>query len=384
MKTVFVSGCYDVLHAGHIQFFKDAKALGDRLVVCFASDDVLEGCKQRRASLPQEHKRIVLESLCMVDEVVIGTNREPGMDFKGELLRVRPDILAVTEDDRYAEQKRKLCEEVGVGYCVLPKTPPECPPVSSSAIIQTVCAPKQVPLRIDMAGGWLDVPRLARRGAFIVNCAISPLVSLREWIYAKQSGLGGSSAWALLNGENGVNWELDLGVGWQDPAVIQETGICVWRSGPQPELEMKTNGDLLRGRVALYFTGSCHDTPSMVNRVRDYDMIEEAGRLAAGAVREQNFSDLAKAVNLSYQAQILEGMARLPVCDGACAQKYCGGGHGGYAMYLFDELYNRNETMIAVEPYIRGYQAGDGGKVEHDSENLSRVVFCRDGSFCPG
>jgi len=42
MKKVFISGCYDILHGGHIQFFKEARALGNHLTVCFASDQVLE------------------------------------------------------------------------------------------------------------------------------------------------------------------------------------------------------------------------------------------------------------------------------------------------------------------------------------------------------
>ena len=41
MKKVFVSGCYDIIHAGHLAFFKEAKALGDHLTVCFASDEIL-------------------------------------------------------------------------------------------------------------------------------------------------------------------------------------------------------------------------------------------------------------------------------------------------------------------------------------------------------
>lgn len=36
-RTAFVSGCYDILHAGHVQFFTEARALADRLVVSFAS-----------------------------------------------------------------------------------------------------------------------------------------------------------------------------------------------------------------------------------------------------------------------------------------------------------------------------------------------------------
>lgn len=40
VKRVFVSGCYDILHAGHVQFFREARALGDHLTVCFASNEV--------------------------------------------------------------------------------------------------------------------------------------------------------------------------------------------------------------------------------------------------------------------------------------------------------------------------------------------------------
>ena len=96
MKTVFVSGCYDILHAGHLQFFSEARALGDRLVVSFASDAVLKAHKQRASSLPEEHKKALIESLRLVDEVVIGRGHELGLDFKEDFLRIRPAYLVVT------------------------------------------------------------------------------------------------------------------------------------------------------------------------------------------------------------------------------------------------------------------------------------------------
>lgn len=122
MKKVFVSGCYDILHGGHIEFFNQAKALGDYLIVCFAGDKSLEAHKHKKPSIPEGHKKRVLESLRMVDEVVIGDYLEElGLDFKQHFLRIKPDILAVTEDDRYGEQKTKLCQEIGAQYIVLPK-----------------------------------------------------------------------------------------------------------------------------------------------------------------------------------------------------------------------------------------------------------------------
>ena len=361
MIRVFVSGCYDILHAGHVQFFREARALGDHLTVCFASNDVLWLHKQRRSSLPDEHKRALIAALTPVDEVLVGAGHDEGIDFKEHFLRLRPDILAVTEDDKYAPLKQALCAEVGARYVVMPKTPPQFPPISTTQIVKFIRAPEVAPLRVDFGGGWLDVPRHARTGAYIVNCAISPTVSLREWPYERNAGLGGSGAWALLNGKDGIGSELDLGVGWQDPAVIAETGLCVWRSGPRPVLEVKTNGEFLSGRMALLWTGSPHDTPGMADGARNYDAIEHAGATARKAVWQGNLAGLAAAVRESYAVQRAEGMDALPgevgELPGALAWKYCGGGFGGYAVYLFAEKTARDAAcgranFRAVEPYV--------------------------------
>lgn len=358
MIRVFVSGCYDILHAGHVQFFREARALGDHLTVCFASNEVLWHHKQRRSSLPDEHKRALIAAMEMVDEVVVGEGMDEGIDFKEHFLRLRPDILAVTEDDKYAPLKRALCAEVGAKYVVMAKTPPQFPPISTTQIVKFIRAPEVAPLRVDFGGGWLDVPRLARAGAFIVNCAISPTVSLRAWPYERNAGLGGSGAWALLNGKDGIGSELDLGVGWQDPAVIAETGLCVWRSGPRPVLDVKTSGECLRGRMALHWTGTEHDTPAMVGGARDYDAIARAGATARAAVWANDFTGLAEAVRQSYAVQRAEGMAELRGdLPGALAWKYCGGGFGGYAVYLFTEAAQRDAAcatagLRAIEPYV--------------------------------
>ena len=359
MKKVFVSGCYDILHAGHLQFFEEARSLGDYLIVSFASAEVLWHHKRRKPSIPDDHKRALLQGLRMVDEVIITHGHDEGLDFKEDFLRIKPDYLIVTEDDKYGPLKRELCASVGAQYTILPKTPPRFEPVSTSSIVRWVQAPTEAPLRIDFAGGWLDVPRFARPNTFIVNCAISPLVSLRDWPYEKQAGLGGSGAWALLNGRDGVDSEIDLGVGWQDPAVIRETGLCVWRSGPKPVLDCKHNGDFLAGRLAIFWTGLQHDTPGVADLPRDYDTIARSGAIARQAVIQTCLTTLAEAVSLYHQTQLDEGMDPLPDVPGSLARKYCGGGYGGYALYLFPNEPTRTQALLntpnlrPVEPFCR-------------------------------
>lgn len=359
MKKVFVSGCYDILHAGHIQFFEEAKALGDYLIVSFASSEVLWHHKQRKPSIPDVHKKVLLESLSVVDKVVMGTSIKLGLDFEEDFLSERPDILVVTEDDLYGDVKRELCDRIGAQYTVLPKTPPKFAPVSTTSIVNRIKAPNAVPLRVDFAGGWLDVPRFAREGGYIVNCAITPMVSLREWNYEKLAGLGGSGAWAMLEGRDSVKAELDLGVGWQDPAVIDETGLCVWRSGPSPILDIKSTGDFLEGCMALYHTGVSHDTPGLADQPRDFERIVHSSVIARDAVIERDLQKLAAAVDLYYTAQLEEGMEPLPKKGNALAKKYCGGGFGGYALYLYPSREDRDQAvkfglnMSPIEPYCR-------------------------------
>ena len=113
ITKIFVSGFYDIIHAGHIQFFREARSLGDYLIVSFASEQVLWESRRRKPSIPDDHKKVILESLCMVDKVVCGESLTPGMDFEHVFLKERPDILAVTEDDCYGDLKKELCARTG-------------------------------------------------------------------------------------------------------------------------------------------------------------------------------------------------------------------------------------------------------------------------------
>jgi cytidyltransferase-like protein len=360
MTKVFVSGCFNALHSGHVYFFNQAKSLGTHLTVCVPSDRVLWEYKQQKQIIPLQHKVEVIKALEAVDDVVIGDDLDPnGLNFRTEFLRVHPEILAVTEDDKYSKFKKELCKEIKCKYVVLPKEL-NIEPTSSTDVINFIKAPSFVPLRVDFAGGWLDVPKYSMKGGYIVNCSISPCVSLQEWGYKQKSGLGGSAAYAILSGKNGVQSELDLGVGWQDPAIIQETGLCVWASGMKPKLIIKKNPEWLNGKIALLWGGSHHDTPAVVDNSRDYDLIYDAGNAAFTSVISEDINTLSLAINLSYKAQIKEGMEKLPTHN-ELAKKYAGGGWGCYGIYLFKYEEDRDEFLqtvnesIAVEPYIKQY-----------------------------
>jgi len=121
MIKVLVSGTYDILHAGHIQFFEEARKQGDYLIVNFCSDANLVLYKGRHGCMPDDNKKILLEALRCVDKAYQGTNDGGIFDFVETFYLEKPDILAVTVDDRHVEAKRVFCEKNGAKLVVLPK-----------------------------------------------------------------------------------------------------------------------------------------------------------------------------------------------------------------------------------------------------------------------
>ena len=131
------------------------------------------------------------------------------------------------------------------------------------------------------------------------------------------------------------------------------------RSGQAPVLDFKHNGDFLSGRMAVQWTGSPHDTPGVANLARDFDRIAQSGRIAREGALHADIARLAEGVSIYHQTQLEEGMEPLSGVPGSIARKYCGGGHGGYALHLFDEPSARdaaissNPAFRAVEPFCR-------------------------------
>lgn len=89
MTTVFTSGCFDIVHAGHVQFLERARALGDRLIVGLNSDDSIRRLKgPERPWNPYGEREAVLKALRSVDAVIPFDEDTPAV----LLMAIRPDI----------------------------------------------------------------------------------------------------------------------------------------------------------------------------------------------------------------------------------------------------------------------------------------------------
>ena len=110
--VVWTNGCFDLLHVGHIRNFRDAKALGDILIVGINSDTSLRALKgDSRAIVNQDDRAEMIAALEMVDYVTIFEETTP----VAALSRLRPDIHC--KGAEYADGARPMPErEIVLGY----------------------------------------------------------------------------------------------------------------------------------------------------------------------------------------------------------------------------------------------------------------------------
>ncbi|MHA1304297.1 MAG: adenylyltransferase/cytidyltransferase family protein [Candidatus Heimdallarchaeaceae archaeon] len=111
-KVVAVSGGFDPVHAGHIRYFKEAKKLGDKLVVILNSDNFLLAKKGFKFMSFEERKEII-EALECVDEVIECIDED--QTVCETLMRLVPDIFAKGGDrtiDNIPE--KEICDKLGI------------------------------------------------------------------------------------------------------------------------------------------------------------------------------------------------------------------------------------------------------------------------------
>ena len=120
-KKIVVTGCYDWFHSGHVRFFEEASALGDLHVVIGhdANIRLLKGAGH--PLIPQDERRYVVGSIKFVKQALVSSG-SGWLDADPEIQQLAPDIYVVNEDGDKGG-KREYCEQRGIEYRVLKRTP---------------------------------------------------------------------------------------------------------------------------------------------------------------------------------------------------------------------------------------------------------------------
>ena len=113
-KKVFVSGCYDLLHSGHVEFFRQASQYGD-LYVGIGSDKTILHYKNHKTVYSEQERLFMVKSIRYVKEAYINAG-DGILDFLPTLDIVKPDILVVNSDGG-SDAKRKVWREEWNMWC---------------------------------------------------------------------------------------------------------------------------------------------------------------------------------------------------------------------------------------------------------------------------
>lgn len=170
-KKVFVSGCYDMLHSGHVAFFKEASGYGD-LYVGIGSDKTIEELKHRKTVYSEKERLYMVKAIRYVTDAYV--NAGSGMlDFLDTLDKVKPDIFVVNSDGG-SDMKRRLCEERGIEYIELHRIPEAGLEARSTTSLRTKVRCR-IPYRVDIAGTWIDQPYVSEHGhGWALTVSIEP------------------------------------------------------------------------------------------------------------------------------------------------------------------------------------------------------------------
>ncbi|MDR0908558.1 MAG: adenylyltransferase/cytidyltransferase family protein [Spirochaetaceae bacterium] len=366
MKSVFVSGCYDMLHSGHVAFFEEAASYGD-LYVGIGSDKTLYELKGRKPINSEGERLYMIKSIKHVKDAWI--NSGSGLlDYEPDLRsgKFKPDIFFVNSDG-HSVIKENFCKELGIHYIVGERIPHKDLPQRSTTSLREECL---IPYRIDLAGGWLDQPEVSvlYPGA-VLTISIEP-----DYEFNDRSGMSTSSRKKAID-----LWQIKIPPGDREQLAkvlfsVENPPGSKYISGSQDSL-----GIVMPGLNKLDYNGSYW--PEKITSILDdgilswlekrlwllplyprydgFDPLADTNINKAGAAKLSNAAGkcweamLAKDtgglghwMRESFDAQIAmyPNMVTPKILgliqsykDSACGWKLCGAGGGGYIVLVSDK-----------------------------------------------
>ncbi|HTY39180.1 MAG TPA: adenylyltransferase/cytidyltransferase family protein [Bacteroidota bacterium] len=256
-KKVFVTGCFDMLHSGHVAFLAEAAQLGD-VYVGIGSDETVGKLKGRYPINNQDERRYMLESLRCVTRCTVN-NGSGIMDFVGNPDALSADILFVNEDG-HTPEKEEFCRKRGIRYVISKRIPHGALPPRSTTALRREC---NIPFRIDLAGGWLDQPFVAKHhpGA-VITISIEPTIEFND-----RSGMASSTRHKAIE-----LWHTDIPAG--DKEKLAKT-LFSYENPPGTELisgSQDALGITLPGLNKLNYDG--HYWPRSIESVDDEQVLQ--------------------------------------------------------------------------------------------------------------
>ena len=379
-KKVFVSGCYDLLHSGHVEFFRQAAQYGD-LYVGIGSDATILDYKHHKTVYTEQERLFMVKSIRYVKDAYINAGHGI-MDFIPTVDIVKPDILVVNSDGGN-EDKRRFCEERGIEYVVLQRDPHEGLKARSSTDLKKT--ESQIPTRLDLAGTWIDQPYVSEHApGWAITISLEPTFEIRDrcglststrnmikkiWPYQLPNMDPEMLAKLVFCFENDPERTDGIVSGAQDSIGICMPGLCRhWYNGRfWPEkIETCQDEDILK------WLESYLCLIPMFPRRPDCSVLEgkditpaKVRALAAAAddcwksIMDRDLQGFAKAYRASFEAQVAmfpamiqpgvqEYIDKYSAMPGVLAWKMPGAGGGGYLALVCDGSFPEGAIPLTI------------------------------------
>lgn len=368
-KKVFVSGCYDMLHSGHVAFFKSAAQYGD-LYVGIGSDETILHYKNRKTVYSEKERLYMVKAIRYVTDAYI--NAGSGiMDFVPTLDIVKPDVFVVNTDGG-SDEKRRLCEERGIEYIELERVPDAGLEARSTTSLRTNVK-SNIPYRIDLAGTWIDQPYVSEHyPGWAITVSIEPTQEFMErgglststrnaarkiWPYELPNYNEEMLARLLFCFENDPENHGHIS-GAQDAIGICMSGLVrhYYNNRYWPErIESVHNEEILSWLESHVCLVPMFPRRPNVNILEGKDitrdkvkMLADAAERCWNAILARDLDAFAKAYTDSFNAQVamfpammqpgVEEYIERCKAAGALACKMCGAGGGGHLAIVVDKV----------------------------------------------
>ena len=386
MKKVFVSGCFDMLHSGHVAFFEEAAQHGE-LYVGIGSDDTICHLKGRKTVNTEQERLYMVKALKAVTDVWV--NRGSGLlDFLDDIKNFKPDIFFVNEDG-HTPDKEKICQELGIEYVVSKRIPHGQLPVRSTTALRRECL---IPYRIDLAGGWMDQPYVSKyHPGPVLTISIEP-----DYEFNDRSGMSTSTRKKAIE-----IWQTDIPNG--DLEKLAKTLFCFENPPGKTEISGSQDslGIVLPGLNKLdydddywpYHITSIHDEDILnwienhlylvalsprrnaysvlngtdITRVKVKNLADAAEQCWK-AILDKDIQAFGNAFRASFEAQIAmfpnmvdEGILEMleQQKGDSVGWKLSGAGGGGYLIFVADHLEKARGIKIRIRRKEQRPQAYD-------------------------
>ena len=380
-KKVFVSGCYDLLHSGHVEFFRQAAEYGD-LYVGIGSDKTYLGYKHRKTIYSEQERLFMVKSIRYVKDAYINAGSGV-MDFVPTLDIVKPDVFVVNSDGGSPE-KRRICEERGIEYIELHRDPHEGLTARSSTDLKKT--ESQIPTRLDLAGTWIDQPYVSQYApGWAITISLEPTFEVRErcglststrnmikkiWPYQLPNMDSETLAKLVFCFENDPERSDGIISGAQDAIGICVPGLCrhYYDNRFWPEkIEMCEDEAVLSWLESHLVMIPMEPRRPGCSVVEGKDITEAKVKALAGAadrcwtaIISRNLDAFAQAYRDSFEAQVAMFPAMIQGCvqsyidqykDCVLAWKMPGAGGGGYLACVVtdaDAFCKENDEAISL------------------------------------